>query len=409
MDAIKKLYDVDTLILVGTAGSDWLSFYFHLFESPVLKPLLTRDDLSETYRQTLIQLRREPHKMDINPQEVRNILQELKDTMGQFCLDIIVLKYGISEQEVMDNFVLLSKIAESIEDGDEISFDISYGFRSLALFDLLGTKYIQEVLGRNVKLSFISYGMFEVANDNDGYTPIIDLSKLVGLMDYIKAADEFNRFGTAILLSGLLADDKNFDKETLRALKRLGDPVNYSDAHTFNEMIKNCKEGLQHLEDSRAEDLLVKQVMSKLIDYFDDAIDKKPLIMARLAKWHFEHKRFLESSILIKSFMLSYYADLLDIPFDDLGYKEEEKILRKVKSGKEQMSDREVRNFLNQYDKFIRIRNTLAHGRMLDESQRNEFEQFVTLFDEQFVKLFINNKTTQKEMCELLEEVAPTI
>jgi hypothetical protein len=148
--------------------------------------------------------------------------------------------------------------------------------------------------------------------------------------------------------------------------------------------------------------------MNGLVRYFDDTIDQTPLIMARLAKWHFEHKRFLESSVMIMSFMVHYCADLLRIAFDGLDYKKaydlEGTILEKIRTKKKEISNKDARRFLGEYNNFTKIRNTLAHGRLLKKSQYETFRIFVALFDERFVELFIENENTRQQMRKLLEK-----
>jgi len=194
LDALWALYPIDKCILVGTAGSQWDAFYEHLCKTG-------RTVKDEAYLDMLVALDlEEEEKHSLPPEYIRHKLEPLKQAMGEFCHDIIVLKYGLDEAEILQNFVLLSAVGNHIQNGDSIYFDITHSFRSLALYEYLAVSYLQNVLQKNVKLEFVSYGMFDFARENGGLAPIVDLSQLLRLTDWVKAAEEYNRFGTAKLL-----------------------------------------------------------------------------------------------------------------------------------------------------------------------------------------------------------------
>jgi CRISPR-associated Csx2 family protein len=417
IDALKPFLEVDSLILVGTTGSQWHLFYKHLFDNPDLNGVIICP-YDEDYFLELWQLYEERHKTEASLLEFRHKLDRLNETLRGFCLDIVILEYGLNDQEIAGNFILFSKAAELIKDGDSVIFDVTHSFRSLAFFGLVTVKYIKEVLGRDVALEFVSYGMFEARELNNGVTPIVDLSSLVKLMDYMKAAEEFERFGTATLLSELLlADDSHghLAKSTMKSLRRLGSAGTYNDSDEFNNMVKNCNKGLSSLRGVRAEDLLIKRVLGRLVEFFGDAIDNKPLIMARLGKWHFEHKRYLESSIILHGFMLSHCAELLGQSFDNLSewksYELEQKILSKIRKKLKKLKkmpaitkDEELaqfKGFLQAYCHLVDLRNTLAHGKSLNKQQTVSFENAVNQFNNRFVKLFVDNTRIKKSMGEL--------
>ena len=125
-DALIEFRKIDKIIFIGTAGSNWFLMYEHLFdESSKIMPVLEKD---EAYAETLLELNeakpdpKNPANIDKNKthpnldvKEVREKLQKLKDTMGDICLDIIILHYGITEEEMNDNFKLLAEAKSFIK------------------------------------------------------------------------------------------------------------------------------------------------------------------------------------------------------------------------------------------------------------------------------------------------------
>lgn len=103
-DALMEFKDIDKIIFIGTTGSDWHALYEHLFyENSKITPLKPR---SEDYALELYELKESKEK-DLD--KCREKLQTLIDTMGGVCSDIIILHYGLSIEEMNENFDRLAK------------------------------------------------------------------------------------------------------------------------------------------------------------------------------------------------------------------------------------------------------------------------------------------------------------
>jgi CRISPR-associated Csx2 family protein len=68
---------------------------------------------------------------------------------------------GKSEEELWEIFEAISK---AVQEGDEIVFDITHGFRSLPMIAMLTIAYLKQVKG--VKVQHVVYGVYE--RDNHG-------------------------------------------------------------------------------------------------------------------------------------------------------------------------------------------------------------------------------------------------
>ncbi|WP_129678156.1 TIGR02221 family CRISPR-associated protein [Candidatus Chloroploca sp. Khr17] len=97
---------------------------------------------------------------------------------------------GHAEQELWQVFGVL---AEAIEPGDQLIFDITTGFRSLPMLALLAANFVRTV--RQATVERMIYGAFEARHA--GQTPIFDLTPFLALLDWTTATDTLLRYGRA--------------------------------------------------------------------------------------------------------------------------------------------------------------------------------------------------------------------
>lgn len=92
-------------------------------------------------------------------------------------------------------WTLFQSVVDSVNDGEEVIFDITHGFRSLPFLSFLAAAYLRTV--KHVKLEAVLYGNFEARDQSvtPNRAPVIDLTEFVSLLDWMTAADRFIRFG----------------------------------------------------------------------------------------------------------------------------------------------------------------------------------------------------------------------
>ena len=105
-----------------------------------------------------------------------------------------------SGQSEDDLWTIFAAIAGVIEDDDTIIFDITNAFRSLPVLALLAAAFVRVV--RNATVERIVYGAFEA--QQDGITPIFDLTPFVDLFAWTTATDAFIKYGRADDLTPLV-------------------------------------------------------------------------------------------------------------------------------------------------------------------------------------------------------------
>ncbi|GAA6619741.1 TIGR02221 family CRISPR-associated protein [Scytonema sp. NUACC26] len=105
-----------------------------------------------------------------------------------------------------DIWQLFGMLTDCLQEGDEVLFDITNGFRSLPVLALIAISYLRVV--RKVKIKGLIYGAFDAktfdATTNKYKTPIFDLLPIVSLLDWTTATDQFIKTGNGQELARLL-------------------------------------------------------------------------------------------------------------------------------------------------------------------------------------------------------------
>jgi tetratricopeptide (TPR) repeat protein len=290
------------------------------------------------------------------------------------------------------------KINDYVKDGDEITFDITHSFRSLAFYELLAVNYVKEAKLKKVKIS-ISYGMFDMSKNN-GISPVVDLSIFITMMDLIKAAEEYKRSGTAVLLAELLNNNNlglNLNEEEIDVLKKLGSEIiSTNDLEEFKKLIKKCNEIVK--SDCNE---TIKFIFEELNRQFYEVLNDDMLLCIRLANWHYEKGRYINAAVTITEAIIKYCASLIGVDLSNWKNKNEVSgVILKLKS-----SNNAVKDFKKCYETINDVRNTLAHADKLSKDKLKDFKNCIN----DFYSLYKNKFKDQKENKEALKSALKII
>ncbi len=116
-----------------------------------------------------------------------------------------------TEEEIWSVF---ETIYNTIEEGDEIIFDITHGFRSIPMLVITVINYAKVL--KNCHLKGIHYGAYEASEIKDEikYVPVMDLTVYDEILDWTNAAEAFIQYGIASKMKDVydmkmdLLDDK---------------------------------------------------------------------------------------------------------------------------------------------------------------------------------------------------------
>jgi len=92
---------------------------------------------------------------------------------------------------------IFDAVVGHVEREEQVIFDVTHGFRSVAFLSFLAAAYLRVV--KDIELEAVFYGNFEARDRSvtPNRAPVIELTSFVGLLDWMVAADRFVRFGDA--------------------------------------------------------------------------------------------------------------------------------------------------------------------------------------------------------------------
>lgn len=105
---------------------------------------------------------------------------------------------GNDEKEI---WMIFERVFSLIQEGDELYFDLTHGFRYLPMLILVLGNYSK--LLKNVVVRSITYGNYEARNKETNEAPLIDLLALSNLQDWTSASASFLKNGNLSMLKSL--------------------------------------------------------------------------------------------------------------------------------------------------------------------------------------------------------------
>ncbi|MEA5469905.1 TIGR02221 family CRISPR-associated protein [Spirulina sp. 06S082] len=288
----------------------------------------------------------------------------------------ILMKYGITEQELQENLDRTIQIIDYLKNGDELYIDITHSFRSLSLFLFLILTFLNDLVSdRDIKIKGIYYGMVEAAGELK-YAPIVNLQSLFDLTQWIKGAYSLKEFGNGYLIANLL--EQQGQGEIAKDIRNLSDAININYVPTIQERAKDLKAKLKQEQPSPF------KYLQGILDRFVKKFAEKHHSGARecdfqleLAEWYFEKKRYATGYITLAEAIITYLCEIHDEDFKD-------------KNNRDKMKDLlyENRNSsLSQLycKKIDSIRNAIAHASF--DKQRTSYTQAINKTDDYIKEL----------------------
>ena len=357
--ALEEHYGIDKTIFIGTTGSMWdnlYEFYSKKFQK----------DYDENYHLDLMAII-DNATMDTNIDSLN--LSKFNETFNDKIV-AIVTKYGMNELEIFENFNLIIKLQDELEDGDEVYLDITHSFRSNAFWMFLVMNYLTDVQDKNITVKAISYGMLEA--QKDGVAPVVDLNAFYKILQWIKGANNLKNYGNSYLI------EENIENEKLsKKLKNFSDALNMNYIGSLRQSINSLKkleDDIDNLEGPAK--LIIPKVIKDFMDRFASE-DKDYLFQAKLAKWHFEQKRYAMAYININESIIGFILDTLELPLLTGDRKKDENKLAKdwlnmiisrhennktYPNFKVDKDNMELYEYIKIFEHSRRVRNEIAHS-----------------------------------------------
>jgi len=322
----------------------------------------------------------------------------------------IKIKDGGNETELWETFGALTS---SVEDGDNIVFDITNSYRSLPMLCMLAAIYLR--VTRNVTLEALIYGAFDARDMQTNISPVFDLTPFVALLDWTSAADQFIRTGNAYDLAKRLRAGRqssdihqgNLQAQQLdQQLEQLSSAMEQvSLALRMSRPLETMKASaalVDALGNSRTHmgaiahpfELLTKRLMQTYTPFALDAPDQPPqwpenlMMQLELIQWYRARDHIVQAVTLAREFVVSlvcYHAG------KDMQIPDERKRIEGALNGSQLganlptalQSFPDAGELLAIWKELTTVRNTLAHAAVTVGSKPAEelLEQFDKLLD----------------------------
>ncbi|KIM06208.1 MAG: hypothetical protein KU38_13405 [Sulfurovum sp. FS08-3] len=330
--ALKEFLKIDDIFLVGTNGSIWDSCYreFGGKDEDIELELLDKID-----KKTLI----ENDLMIVN--------QQMGNNSKCFLID-----YGLNEDELWSNFYKYIQILDYIKDGDIVYLDISHAFRSLALMSFLMVQFGFGVKNKKFTIGGIYYGMLEVADENKGVTPIVDLKIFYDLMEWIKAIDAFKNYGHADLLVKLFEKESDLDHQEKEIFNMFDLNLSLANMSALQKFIENAKRILPILEQHN--NPIIKLISPDIVAFVKRMdVKQQSKFQFELASWFYENKNYALTYTVLVEAMVTKECEIKSLDSTNKEHRE---------ASKKDLWN----NKTKPYKKIVGIRNDIAHQRKSD-------------------------------------------
>lgn len=321
----------DLLVVLGTASSNWDVFF---------------DDVGKGQDDDILMLVEAVEKGEVD--------DEMLITHSANVCSLLGFESGRVQCRVMpvaqtsdDQIGILETIAELIPENSKLTLDVTHGFRHLPMLALVAARYLQHIA--NIEVTHIYYGAREMTVDN--VTPVLDLSGLLSLLDWIETLKAYDKSGDYSLFAPMLM------KEGLSE----NDAANLTQAAFFERVsnISGAKQKLRSIHE--ALEVSISTPMGKL--FWPELKERLSWIHTqsledqelKLAMTYLDRGDYLRSSVLMQEALITHSMARSGADAND-----------HVKRKQELDALRKKYGFLTELSE---LRNSMAHGLRIKSSK----------------------------------------
>lgn len=334
-EALIKHFQIDRVFMVGTARSMWEQVYYSF----------TGNDRDEDYYLNLGEAidRSKYDYYHYDQTYLRKIEEALDHRLGSSGSRCFLIKYGLNNEELLENFHVFLQIADLLQPEDEVYVDITHSFRSLAVFQYMMTSFIENLEDKQIKIR-IYYGMMDVAREM-GKAPVIDLTMINELNHWIKGIYELEHYGNGYLVAELV---EKINEDLGKSIRDLSDRININ----YLKDIRNERgQALwQHLKKIPGPGSFATKTIDRFFRLFSRQQEESGFQL-QVARWFFEKRRYAAGYITLAEALVTRACEVLG--YDYGNYDERT-------SARDRMRDinKEYREL---YDAVNEIRRMVAH------------------------------------------------
>ncbi len=346
--ALHKHINFDKVFIVGTSFSIWEAVY---------------EDLGNGSADTSYKIleAQEEKKLDALIPLIQDQLDKNLNTKGSKCY---IIKYGVNEDELLENFNYFLDIAKNLNKDDEIYLDITHSFRSLSLMSFVMSEAISNLREKPLNIKSVYYGMFEYSAENDGVTPVVDLKIFFEFLDWSKAIRNFKEYGNSSDLLRLVSDDENLSSFRQNFIY-FSNALNMSNMKSIKDALRTkIKPKLSELKEAK------NRIYEPIIDGLESFVkwldvESFALFQYNLAKWYAKNKNYALGYMVLQEAIISAVCEDNSFDIENQSDRDEAKsIIGKWK--------KDPKNPVYPiYDEVKTIRNSITHAFKCDKRQKD--------------------------------------
>ena len=342
--ALRKHYDIDCILLVGTVHSMWEEVYRWFCEDN--KQAIDEDayfsigdacEKSKYFSELVI-----PHK------------ELIEQTMGGES-KVVLIKYGLNEEEIRINTDIILGLQQYLHNNDELIVDVTHAFRSLPLFMMNLLIYLKNVSQKKISITHIHYGMLDISNEL-GYAPIIDLKSMMDVNDWITGAYSFSEFGNSYKISKLV---ENEDKGVSTLLQEFSNLMNLNHLHAIQKISQRLGAIKNKSYATLLPELTINPIVQSFINQFNVNGNNHSLFQLKVARWQLDHRKYAQAMLTAQESMITYVCEQNELKWDDYDNRELAKSLLSYKIIPGARCDKRLKKI---YRDLKPLRNCTAHS-----------------------------------------------
>lgn len=320
-DALIRHYHIDRVYLIGTARSAWEQVYFDY----------SADCRDEEYfinlQDIAISSSHDDYKFEEGYlQPVEKAIDKRLNSSGSRCL---LVKYGLNDKELEYNFNKLKEIVDQLQPGDRVYVDITHSFRSLAIFQFVMSSFIENLMGKQIAIAKILYGMLDITPEMNGKAIVVDLTYINKLNKWIRGIYELENYGNGYLVADLL---RAMPDQQINGcnIKDLSDRININYLRNIRD--EQGKASWSHLGHVDGPGRFATDNIKQFLRTFGGN-EPESTFELKVARWHFEKKRFAEGYITLVEAIVTRLCEVTgrDLTKPDLTAKDIQKLRREAK------------------------------------------------------------------------------
>lgn len=241
--------------------------------------------------------------------------QELEQILAAKNLPCQIKGININDSKSnADIWTLFNTLYESIDEKDEIIFDLTHSFRYLPMLFFSVLNYAQYL--KKIDVKGIYYGAWEARAEDNDEAPVFDMLPSYELMKWASAADAFTNYGAADKIVDLVKSKNDQDSLKLaKNINEISEAINCSRGYEIvaGDIFRETKEQIEMLNTGKIE--AFKPILKTVTDQISvfESLSAKNFIPA--VEWCIERNMVAQGVTILQEGILTYLLEYTNLDY----------------------------------------------------------------------------------------------